>query len=111
ERQVETGHARIALAAGAPAQLVIDAARLVAFGTDDMQAASGNDLFVAAAPRFAQGLDLLRRGILQLGNFDLDTAAKHDVGTAAGHVGGNGDDAGAPRLRDDFRLLLVILGV
>ena len=39
ERQVEARRARVALAAGAAAQLVVDAARLVALGGDDAQAA------------------------------------------------------------------------
>ena len=47
ERQVEARGARVALAAGAAAQLVVDAARFVAFGADDVQAAGGLDRFVA----------------------------------------------------------------
>ena len=42
--------ARVALAAGAAAELVVDAARLVALGADDEQAAGLHDL-VAGAPR------------------------------------------------------------
>ena len=39
ERQVEPGLARVALTAGTTAQLVVDAARLVALGADDVEAA------------------------------------------------------------------------
>ena len=39
ERQVEARRARVALAAGAAAQLVVDAARLVALGAEDVQPA------------------------------------------------------------------------
>ena len=39
ERQVEPGLARVALTAGATAQLVVDAARLVALGAEDVEAA------------------------------------------------------------------------
>ena len=39
ERQVEARRARVALAPGAAAQLVVDAPRLVALGADDVQAA------------------------------------------------------------------------
>src|SRR6185437_5107296 len=39
EREVEARRAGIALAAGAAAQLVVDAARLVALGRDDVQPA------------------------------------------------------------------------
>ena len=38
-------------------------------------------------------------------------AAQHDVGAAAGHVGGHGDRALAPRLGHDRGLTLVVLGV
>ncbi len=41
----------------------------------------------------------------------LGVAAQHDIGTAAGHVGGDGDRAELARLRDDLGLLLVVLGV
>ena len=46
ERQVEARRARVALAAGAAAQLVVDAPRLVALGADDVQAAERDDLVV-----------------------------------------------------------------
>jgi hypothetical protein len=41
----------------------------------------------------------------------LDVAAEHDVGAAAGHVGGDGDRRRAAGLRDDLGLALVLLGV
>ena len=37
--------------------------------------------------------------------------AQHDIGTAARHVGGDGDRAELTCLRDDLRLFLVVLGV
>ena len=46
ERQVEARRARVALPAGAAAQLVVDAPRLVALGADDVQAAGVDDLVV-----------------------------------------------------------------
>ena len=49
ERQVEPGLARVALAAGATAQLVVDAARLVALGAEDVEAADVADLVVLGA--------------------------------------------------------------
>src|ERR1022692_4361272 len=45
-RKVETRRAGIALAAGASAELVVDAAGLVAFGAENMQAADSGDLVV-----------------------------------------------------------------
>jgi hypothetical protein len=41
----------------------------------------------------------------------FDVAAEHDVGAAAGHVGGDGDHAGAAGLGDDLGLARVLLGV
>ena len=46
ERQVEPRRARVALAAGAAAKLVVDAARFVPLGADDVQAAERDDLVV-----------------------------------------------------------------
>ena len=46
ERQVEARRARVALAAGAAAQLVVDAPRLVTLGADDVQAAERDDVVV-----------------------------------------------------------------
>ena len=50
DRQVEAARARVALAARTAAQLVVDAARLVALGADDVQAARREHLRVALAP-------------------------------------------------------------
>ena len=57
ERHVEARAARVALAAGAAAQLVVDAARLVALGADDVQAARLHHLVVQRLPLAAQLLD------------------------------------------------------
>ena len=46
EREIEARGAGIALAAGASAKLVVDAARLVAFGAENVQAADGGDFVV-----------------------------------------------------------------
>ena len=46
EREIEAGRAGIALAAGAATQLVVDAARFVAFGAEDVQSASGDHFVV-----------------------------------------------------------------
>ena len=59
EGQVEARRARVALAAGAAAELVVDAAGLVALGADDVQAAEGDDLLVLLLRdlrRLGQGL-------------------------------------------------------
>ena len=86
ERQVEARRARVALAAGAAAQLVVDAPRLVALGADDVQAAGRDHLLVLGARSRALALasacvvDLRRR----LGRVDaLGGAAPPRRGPAA----------------------------
>ena len=116
ERQVEARGARVALAAGAAAQLVVDAAALVALGADDVQAAGGLDRLVALQPLGLQARlgDFVDFGAVlrfQCGELGLERTAEHDVGTATGHVGGDGDRARATGLGDDVRFALVLLGV
>ena len=126
QRQVEPALARVALAAGAAAQLVVDAARLVPLGAEHVQAARLDDLLVllghvplGLGHRLGPGrlvvlgrLDRGQAALVQLRVGDeLRVAAEHDVGAAAGHVGGHGDRAAAPGLGHDQGLPLVVLGV
>ena len=60
ERQVEAARARVALAARAAAQLVVDAPRLVALGADDVQAAGRDHLVVQLLPVDAHLFDAPR---------------------------------------------------
>ncbi len=126
QRQVEPGFPAVALATGSSAQLVVDATGLVAFGAQDVEPAECQDLLVLGADRRASLLQRLRpgrfvvlRGVdraqaaltqFYLGE-ELGVAAEHDVGTAPGHVGGDGHRAPAPRLGDDRGFPLVLLGV
>ena len=82
ERHVEVGRSGISLAASAAAQLVVDAARLVPLGADDMEATS-----------FAH------------------TGAELDVRPASGHVRGNGHRLRLSGLGDNGGFPLVLLGV
>ena len=82
EGDEEPRGARVALAARAPSQLVVDAARLVALGADHMEAARV-----------------------------LDAGAELDVRAAAGHVRCDGDRTRLPGAGDDRRLALVLLRV
>ena len=70
------------MASGASAQLAVDAARVVAFGSDDGESAR----------------------LLGFGG-------QLDVGSAAGHVGGDGHGSGAAGFGDNVGFLLVQLGV
>ena len=126
ERQVEPGLARVALAAGPAAELVVDAPRLVPLGAEHVQAAGLDDLLVLGGHRrlglghrLRPGRLVVLRGVhrrqaalvqLDVGD-ELGVAAEHDVGAAAGHVGRHRDRAEPPGLGDDHRLLLVVLGV
>ncbi len=58
ERQVEARRTRITLAAGTATQLIVDAARFVAFGADDVQAARIDHMVVQRLPFIAQLLRL-----------------------------------------------------
>ena len=126
EREVEAGLPRVALSAGAAAQLVVDAARLVPLGAQHVQPAELDDLVVLLGHGLLRALDLLVPGglvglrvllgvqaaLLELGmRHELDVAAEHDVGAAAGHVGRDGDRALGAGHRDDRRLTGVVLGV
>src|SRR5690606_30830872 len=103
--------------AGAPAELVVDAPRLVPLGADDVEAAGGEHALLGLVARLAV---LLERGAVRLlvgvdpdlgARQRLGVAAEEDVGAAAGHVRGDGDRAGRAGLRDDLRLALVELRV
>src|SRR5712691_8660107 len=82
QRDEELARAWVALAARASAQLVVDAPALVPLGADDMQPADTRH-----------------------------SGSKDDVGTAAGHVGGDGDCGRLACLGHDLRLTFVLLGV
>ena len=125
----------VALPAGAAAELVVDAARLVALGADDVEPAEADHLLVLLrglrlelgdalleaprplGPAREEGRLLLAlHGQVGLGphlvlRHHLGVAAEDDVGAAAGHVGGDGDAALAAGLRDDLGLPLVVLRV
>ncbi len=118
QRQVKTAGTIIALTPGAAAQLVVDAARLMALGADDVQTARSQNLVMHWLPfaldrivaldffLFAQALV-----VANLLEITLDAAAQHDVGTAAGHIGGDGDRIRPTCLRHDLGLARVLLGV
>src|SRR6267143_5381766 len=82
ERQEEARRAGVTLAAGAAAELIVDAAAFVPLGADDVEPAA-------------------------VGH----AGAEHDVGAAAGHVGRDRHRAGLTRVGDDQGLALVLLGV
>ena len=74
-----------------------------------MQAAQRHHRVVLRLPFAADTLALGR--VLHAVQAGLQVAAQHDVGAAAGHVGGNGNRADLAGPGDDLRFLLVVLGV
>src|SRR5215203_4280769 len=122
--QEEARLAGVALAARAPAQLVVDPARLVPLGADDEQPAGLDDalavlldarldrrqhvlvalLVVGVAGPQAELRELELREV-------LGVAAELDVDAAAGHVGGDRDRAGPAGLGDRLALALGVLGL
>lgn len=101
----------VALAAGPTSQLIVDASRLVAFSADDVQATGGDHGVMALLPLGLDPLDLRTVRFIDSRDLRLPAATQHDVGTAPGHIGGDGDRACAARLGNDFCLSLVLLGV
>ncbi len=108
-----------------PAQLVVDAAGLVALRAEHVEAArlahrlrrpssqtAARRALASATPpprRPTPGLDALAAQLP--GGQALGVAAEHDVDATAGHVGRHGDRAGTARLGDDLGLSEVLLCV
>ena len=124
QRQIKARTAGIALASGASAKLVVDAARFVPLSADDVQPAERHHflalLFDLVLDDGEFAFQLLLREHLRdrcpassaaPAARKSGIAAEQNIGTAAGHIGRNGDRAFAARLRDDGSLTLVILRV
>ena len=85
---------------------------------DDAQASYCRHTFMVGGPLGAQAGYLLclggsvqrRIGFYCLHQF-LDIPSQHDVGTAPGHIGGDGDHLRAPGLRHNIGLACMLLGV
>src|SRR5829696_7877515 len=126
EREVEPALSGITLPAGTAAKLVVDAARLVTFRSDDVKPTKIND-FVVTSLSFLLELSeelwvsllvLLRAlqrvdtGVVQfLVSEEFGVSTQDDVGAAAGHVGGYRDRTLGARHGDDGGFPLMLLGV
>ncbi|MBG9885217.1 hypothetical protein ABE10_01165, partial [Bacillus toyonensis] len=126
EAEVETALPRVTLTTGAAAQLIVDAARLVALGAEHVESSGLGDLgaflgdlrlhrLIGVVPR---GLVLLRRldrietlRLELLHGEELRVASEHDVGASAGHVRGDRDSAETSGASDDLRLARMVLRV
>ena len=84
----------------------------MALGADHAQTTGIQHLLVALGLRLAHGGFLLFAKIIaELRQFDLDVSAQHDIGTATGHVRGDGYRTRIAGLGHDHCLALVLLGV
>ncbi len=121
-REEEARLARVALAAGAAAELVVDPPRLVALGTADIEAAELADLVAfrlalllerGQLDRYRVVPALVARAEALLPHDGLShrvgVAAELDVDAAARHVRRDRDGAEATRLRDRLALALGVL--
>src|SRR3954447_23976979 len=121
---VEERLAGVALAAGAPAQLVVDPARLVALGAQDEEAAGlehalpvGLDLRLDAREELVPLLVVVVGAGLEAELRErevgavLRVAAELDVDAAARHVRRDRHGAGLARLGHDLALALGVLGL
>ena len=117
QRQEELRSARVALPAGSPAQLVVDAAAFVPLRADDIEPAGVDRLLfesrdLGADRRLLRLARLRRRSRVDLLlDPHLDIAAELNVGAATGHVGRDRNRARNAGLGDDERLLLMVAGV
>src|SRR5205085_5730123 len=121
--EVEAALARVALAAGAAPELVVDPAGLVPLGAEHVEAAEVDDLLalrlalrLEPLEQLVPALDVLLFRLPRfpeqlLGGETLGVAAEDDVDAPAGHVGRHRARADAAGLGDDHGLLLVLLGV
>ena len=90
----------------------------MALGANDMQTAGCDHHVMLLLPLsldFGDACFFLRVAQLSVVAYGSDVrlrvAAEHDVGTATGHIGGNGNHPGATGLHDDLRFALMLLGV
>ena len=123
QRKIKTRRARIALASSSAAQLIVDPARFVPLGSEDMQAPERHHLIVFF--RADGGPLLLYPIVVDLGNArgvdslltqrlkrkKLRVPAQEDVGSAAGHVGCDGHRFLSARLGNNLGLFGVVLCV
>ena len=112
QREIKPAGTGVALAARTAAELIVDSPRFMALGADDMQPPRLDDRVMPLLPVGSHTLALFLGGIVaECGEFAVEVAAEHDVGTPAGHVGRDRHFSGPTGVRDDFGLALVLLCV
>ena len=86
-------------------------------GADDVQTAGGENLFLVLFDFFLEFVlylfNLLRGFVAFQDLFQphVDVAAQLNVGTAAGHIGGNGNGSGNAGLRNNRSLTFMMTGI
>src|SRR5690625_5289321 len=124
--QVEPRLPRVTLTSRPAAQLIVDASRLVTLSAQDIETARladfltfGGDLRLQLCQYIALGgtvllgaLHRIEPALFEFGlGHELVVTTQHDVGTAAGHVGGHGDGTLTTGLRHDRGFPVVLFGV
>ena len=99
EGDVELSRTGVSLASGASPELVVDAARLVTLGADDVEPSNVQNVSMVGLPLAG------RRAV------GVRTSSKHNIGASTRHVGGDGDRAGLAGLGHYGRFPLMLLGI
>ncbi|CAI8371742.1 MAG: Uncharacterised protein [Rhodospirillaceae bacterium] len=114
ERNVEARFARVPLTTRTAAKLIVDPARLPAFGAEHVKATSGNHLLSRCVNFRAQLsrdlLDGLGVGLVldRFGEGKIEVTAKLNIGPTPGHGGSDCDGTRRPGLRNSQRLPVVL---
>ena len=124
--QVEAGQPGVTLTAGTATQLIVNAAGLMPFGAEHVQATGFTDLFGFLFGLFLHLFQLfIPRCLVLFRSFDgveaaftqvdvgnnVWVAAQHNVSTTTSHVGSHGHLAGQTGASDDLGFLLVEFSV
>ena len=114
---VEARGTRVALPARTPAELIVDAPRIVPFGPEHVKTSCRPDFLVVVAPilQLLGQIPLVRLSFRLsagfLGGPVLGIPAELDIGAASRHVGGDGNGPRGPGFGDDQGFPGVVLGV
>jgi len=111
QRQVEAARTGVALPARPATQLIVDAARFVTLGTDDVQPTRCQHTVMTFLPRGLQRVDGAGVRIGMQSELRFEVTAEDDVGPATGHVGRDRDIAWTTGIGDDMCFALVKLCV
>ena len=76
-----------------------------------MQAAGFDNGFMSLLPLGSELSDFLVTGIIQLFDFGFYIATEDNIGTATGHIGGDGDRPWTPSFNNNIGFTLVLFSI